>query len=240
MKRIQENKIAGIGPRAVAASRFFIALVGAGLAVAALAAEPGEIGKEAAAPRTRPDLSGHWQLNAKASDDPMQKAKEALPSPAQAGGGRRGMGGGMGGGRQGQRPGGGMGNMPSPAELSAMLTVAQALRITHQEPLLLIEDENGQRQRLYTDFRGASVSASGGLNQRVAVAGWEGAALVVETTMIGKQYIQSYQIAPEGRLIVTTQARLSEGKPVSFRLVYDAEKPGPGGRPNADSSGGRQ
>jgi hypothetical protein len=74
--------------------------------------------------------------------------------------------------------------MPS-REISALIAAAEKLDITHADPMLLIADENEQRQRLFTDFRGASVSASGGLRQRVAVAGWEGAALVVETTMIG-------------------------------------------------------
>lgn len=182
---------------------------------------------------SRPDFSGDWVLNAKASDDPLEKAMQASRLAAGSGsggmgrGGGKGHGGGMGGGRQGR---GGMGGMSgggslSAGELSALIP-AQALHMTHQDPMLLIADENDQRQRLFTDYRGASVSANGGLDQRVSVAGWEGAVLVIETTMLGKKLTQSYQIDGEtGQLVIATQARLSNAQTVSYRLVYDRHKP---------------
>jgi hypothetical protein len=112
--------------------------------------------------------------------------------------------------------------------MSALIASAEKLVITHEDPMLLIADENGQRQRLFTDFRGASVSASGGLQQRVAVAGWEGAALVVETTTNnGSKLVQNYQIDTKtGQLRVSTAAQLPELQAVSYRLVYDRAKPG--------------
>lgn len=177
---------------------------------------------------TRLDFSGIWVLNAKASDDPLEKARETMQASRQTrGGGSGGMGrgGGMGGGRQGR---GGMdgGGSLSSSELSALLAPAQELHISHQDPMLLIADEKGQRQRVFTDFRGASVSASGGLQQRVAVAGWEGAVLVVETTTLGKKFVQSYQIdGGNGQLVISSVAQVSEGQPVSYRLVYDRLKP---------------
>ena len=142
------------------------------------------------------------------------------------GSGGMGRGGGMGGGRQGR--GGGMGGSGglSSGELSALLAPAQELHVIHQDPMLLIADENAQRQRLFTDFRGASVSASGRLQQRVAVAGWEGAVLVVETTTLGKKFVQSYQInGGNEQLVISSVAQVSEGQPVSYRLVYDRLKP---------------
>lgn len=180
---------------------------------------------------SRPDFSGHWVLNVKASDDPLEKAKEAMQASRQAmGGGPGGMGrgGGMGGGkgrgggRQGR--GGGMGGSGglSSGELSALLSPAQELHITHEDPMLLIADEHDRRQRLFTDFRGASVSANGGLQQRVAVAGWEGAVLVAETTMLGKKLVQDYQIdRGTGQLVISSVAQVSVAPPVSYRLVYD-------------------
>ncbi len=187
---------------------------------------------------SRPDFSGRWTLNAKASDDPLEKAREAMQASGQPRGAGRGMGGGsggmgrgrgMGGGRQGRGGTGGAsgdGSLSS-GELSALLTPAQALHVTHEDPMLLIADERGQRQRLFTDFRGASVSASGGLQQRVAVAGWEGAVLVVETTMLGKKLVQGYQIdSATGQLVVSSAVQLSAAPPVSYRLVYDRLKPG--------------
>ncbi len=191
--------------------------------------------RSAPASPPRPDFSGDWLLNTKASDDPREKAKEAAQASKQARGGGRGMGGGpggmgrgggMGGGRQGR--GGGMGGSGglSSGELSALLAPAQELHISHQEPMLLIADESDRRQRLFTDFRGASVSASGGLQQRIAVAGWEGAVLVVETTTLGKKFVQSYQIdGGNGQLVISSVAQVSEGQPVSYRLVYDRLKP---------------
>jgi hypothetical protein len=183
----------------------------------------------------RPDFSGNWILNAKASDDPREKAKEAVQASRQARGGGRGMGGGsggmgrgggMGGGGQGRGGAGGMGGGLSSGELSALLAPAQELHITHEDPMLLIADENDQRQRLVTDFRGASVSASGGLQQRIATAGWEGAALVVETTTLGKRLVQSYHIDDRtGQLVISSVAQVSEVQSVSYRLVYDRLKP---------------
>lgn len=182
--------------------------------------------RSAPASPPRPDFSGDWLLNTKASDDPREKVKEAAQASRQARGGGRGMGGGMCGGRQGR--GGGMGGSGglSSGELSALLAPAQELHITHEAPMLLIADENAQRQRLFTDFRGASVSASGRLQQRVAVAGWEGAVLVVETTTLGKKFVQSYQInGGNEQLVISSVAQVSEGQPVSYRLVYDRIKP---------------
>lgn len=191
--------------------------------------------RSAPASPPRPDFSGDWLLNTKASDDPREKVKEAAQASRQARGGGRGMGGGsggmgrgggMGGGRQGRGGGmGGGGNLPS-GELSALPAPAQELHVIHQDPMLLISDESDRRQRLFTDFRGASVSASGGLQQRVAVAGWEGAVLVVETTTLGNKFVQSYQIdGGNEQLIISSVVQVSEGQPVSYRLVYDRFKP---------------
>jgi hypothetical protein len=191
----------------------------------------------AAAAQSRPDFSGLWAFNAKVSDDPQEKLKVAMRTmqPAKGGGremgggaGRLGRGGGMGGGRHGSGSLEGLagrGEMPS-REMSELIAATGSLDITHSDPMLLIVDGNAQRQRLYTDFRGASVSASGGLQQRVAVAGWEGAVLVVEsTTNNGLKLVQHYQIdADTGQLVISAVAHPSETRSVSFRLVYDRLK----------------
>jgi len=182
---------------------------------------------------SRPDFSGLWFLNAKASDDPSDKAQAARQAIKQARGSGRGMGGGSGGrGRSGGMGGGslvrmgGRSEMPS-REISALIATAEKLDIFHVDPMLLVIDENDQRQRLFTDFRGASVSVSGGAQQRVAVAGWEGTALVVETSMNnGSKLIQNYQIdASTGRLIVSAAVDLPDLQAVSYRLVYDRLQP---------------
>ena len=140
------------------------------------------------------------------------------------------MGGGMGGGRHGRGSPEGMagrGEMPS-REMSELIAATGSLDISHADPMLLIVDENAQRQRLFTDFRGASVSANGGLRQRVAVAGWEGGVLVVESSMSnGLKLVQHYQIdADTDQLVISAVAHPAETRPVPFRLVYDRLKPG--------------
>lgn len=191
--------------------------------------------------QSRPDFSGLWILNAKASDDPREKAKETMQAMKRAKGGGRGMGGGSGGRGRGGGMGGGRGGghlgrgssegmdaggeMPS-REISALIATAEKLDIAHEDPTLLVTDENDQRQRLFTDFRGVSVSASGGAQQRVAVAGWEGAALVVETALNnGSRLIQQYRIDAEtGQLVISAAVDLPGMQAVSYRLVYDRLK----------------
>ncbi|MDP2787914.1 MAG: hypothetical protein Q8O79_07550 [Pseudomonadota bacterium] len=231
-------------PETNAGRKRYASVLWIGLALAAGACPPLASATDAAplalaaAPQFRPDFSGHWALNAKASDDPQETLKAAMQAMQPAKGGGRGMGGGsggqgrgggMGGGRHGRGSPegmGGRGEMPS-REMSALIAAAGKLDITHADPMLLIADENEQRQRLFTDFRGASVSASGGLRQQVAVAGWEGTALVVETTMIGgTKLIQHYQIdADTGQLVISAVVHPAEIRPVPFRLVYDRLKP---------------
>lgn len=94
--------------------------------------------------------------------------------------------------------------------------------------MLLIADENDRRQRLFTDFRGASVSVSDNSQQRVAVAGWESGALVVESRMNhGSKLVRQYQIDAEtDQLIILSTVELPALQEVAFRLVYDRLKPG--------------
>lgn len=207
--------------------------------IAQIVPAPAGPGTAVAASHVRKDLSGSWLLDTEASDDPEKRIREAMKSMMQAGGGGRGMsggspgrgrGGGMGGGQQGRGPAGGMGSRGQrpQAELAALATTSPSLEITHEDPMLLIVHEGSRTQRLYTDFRGATVSANGGLDQRVTVAGWEGAVLVVETiTNGGLRLIQRYQMdIATDRLVIASAIHLPELQPVSFRLVYNRSKRG--------------
>lgn len=210
--------------------------VGSAASDKALSAAPGT---RVAEPKVRPDFSGSWSLDTRASDDPQEKIKEAMKAMKPAGGGGRGMqggsggqgrGGGMGGGRQARGSSGGMderGGMRS-GDLSVLTAAPGTLNVSHEDPMLLFVDENDQRQRIFTDFRGASVSGSGSMQQRVTVAGWEGAVLVVETTMnSGARLIQRYQIEPEtGQLRIASAIHLPGMQPVTFQLVYDRSRRG--------------
>lgn len=191
----------------------------------------------------RPDFSGHWVLDPKASDDPRERIRQAMKKAMGGGPGMRngmgrggGMGGGMGGGRQGGGPAGGMagrGEGPSSGEVSELVVVSKRLDITHEDPLLVLADEHDRQQRLFTDFRGASVSVSEA-PQRVAVAGWEGGVLVVESRLSeGSKRVQQYRIDAEtDRLMVSTAAEL-RGAQVVFVTVYDRLKPGAAASPAA-------
>lgn len=195
-------------------------------------------------PQSRPDFSGHWILDAKASDDPQERIKQAMKQARSDGQGMRGGGmggGGMGGKRQGRGSQAGMdGRSEMPFDdRAARVTPAKTLDITHEDPMLLIADENDRHQRLFTDFRGISVSASGGGQQQAAVAGWEGDVLVVESRMNhGSRRVQQYRIdAGTGRLMISSAVELPNLREVSFRLVYDRLKSRPDAGRNQAANG---
>jgi len=132
--------------------------------------------RSAPASPPRPDFSGDWRLNTKASGHPRGKAKEAAQAPILARGGAHGMGGGpggmdRGGGRQGRGGGMGGGGGLSVGELSALLAPAQELHVIHPYPMLLIANESNRRKRIFTNFRGANVFASGGLQHQLIAHG---------------------------------------------------------------------
>lgn len=187
-----------------------------------------------AKPQSRPDFSGQWTLDARASDDPQERLGQAMKKSGSGGQGVRGggmsRGGGMGGKRQGRGSREAMGvrsEMPF-EDRTALTAAAKKLDITHHDPMLLIADENERQQRLFTDFRGVSVSASGGAQQQVAVAGWEGDVLVVESRMRhGSRLVQQFRIDAEtGQLMISSVAELPDLREVTFRLVYDRLKTG--------------
>lgn len=192
------------------------------------------------AAQSRPDFTGLWSLNPDVSDNPRERLKEAMQARRQSKGGGMGggmghgggmgggMGRGMGGGRHGSSESMGGRGMQSSAESLSLIIAAEQIDIRHEEPMLLITDENDQRQRLFTDLRGSSVSASGGFQQHVSVAGWEGSILVVETSLnSGARLTQNYQFdAGTDQLVIASVANLPEGQAVSYRLVYERMKSG--------------
>lgn len=179
-------------------------------------------------PQSRPDFSGHWTLDTEASDDPQERIKQAMKQARS--GGQAMQGGGMGGKRQGRGSQEGMGGrseMPFD-DRAALVATAKTLDITHEDPMLLIVDENDRHQRLFTDFRGISVSASGGAQPQAAVAGWESDVLVVESRMNhGSKLVQQYRIDAEtGRLMISSAVELPNLQEATFHLVYTRLTPG--------------
>lgn len=185
--------------------------------------------------RPPPDFSGTWLLDKAASDDPQAKIQEAREMMRESNGMRGGMRGGFGrakgGDMGGRRQGGGRGaprGMPaaSAGELRILISGVEVLELSHADPMLLISVDGGPQQRLFTDFRGAAVSASGSVPQAVTTAGWEGDALVIETTQDGNPtLLQRYHLnADTGQLEVITNLMLpGTSKNVSIKYFYDRE-----------------
>lgn len=189
---------------------------------------------------SRPNLSGFWAVNKEQSDDAREKLKESMKDVRgmRSKSGQHGMGGGSGrgggsgkgggGGKKGggKRTGSGQGRSGSSLQdMLLMFDAREALEITHEDPMLLITTEDGRMQRLFTDYRGIAISASGAIRQKLSTAGWEGDILVVETTdNNGTRWIQRYQLnAQSGQLGVSNEIRLPMlEKPVRIDRVYDS------------------
>ena len=105
------------------------------------------------------------------------------------------------------------------------MAMPRTLELSYHEPELVLTDDSGRRRIVYTDNRGASVSASGGMSQQTTIAGWEGGALVIETTSGGGELrrVQHYRLAGDGqRLTITTELLLANReKPLTVTCVYD-------------------
>ncbi len=191
---------------------------------------------------SHPDLSGYWVLNEEQSDDFREKMKDAMEEARdnRRGNAKNGMGGGSGRGKGGKgkghgggkRAGSGMGHGgsgPGLQGVQALLAAREVLDIKHQDPMLLIITGDGRTQRLFTDYRGMSISASGAIQQKLSTAGWEGNSLVVETTdNNGLRLLQRYQLdAQLFQLKVDTEILLpSQAAPVHIITVYDADSAG--------------
>jgi len=122
----------------------------------------------AAAP---PVLTGAWVLDETAGDDPRRQLQDALESPAPGTAGRG-------------RPGGRTAGDQAQAVPGMPRTISERLDIIHREPAIRIIAKGGREERLFTDYRGTSVSAKGA-SQVVTTAGWEEATLVVESHLRG-------------------------------------------------------
>ena len=184
----------------------------------------------------KPDLSGTWVLNRELSENPQEKINESRQQVGNTRGNksmsdRRGDGqGGKGsGGKHSGIKNNYAGNKENgrrqeslPQELQAILKASETLELKHEEPLLTIITKDSQ-QRVYTDFRGTSVSVSGGMNQIITTAGWESDVLVVESTMNGGRFIQQFNLNAESRqLWVSTLISTSRlPKHIQFNRVYE-------------------
>ncbi|MCU7931009.1 MAG: hypothetical protein KZQ90_09425 [Candidatus Thiodiazotropha sp. (ex Codakia rugifera)] len=188
-------------------------------------------------PPSNPNLSGFWVLNRKLSDDAQKILKESMQQARSSGKGdfepnsRGGMkGGGRRNGMRGShssadraRKSGGQNKLFR--ELHALFSESENLVLTHDDPILLIVTDDGWQQRIFTDNRGTSISASGGINQKVTTAGWVKNTLVVETTSdSGPRLIQQYTMNIDPyQLVIRTDIQLSDlSDMISIKRIYES------------------
>lgn len=173
---------------------------------------------------SRPCLDGVWLINRQLSDDATERLADAIE------GGRKS--------RRFAEVSRAMGIADSTVQTLArrapVVATARPARLVvrHREPTIVFGEPGPGQQRLYTDFRGASVSALGGSGQRVVTAGWQQQDLIVETATAGGQRLVERFSVEDGdgsaprRLLLTRETVLRDGRrdaTLSVRLVYEAD-----------------
>jgi hypothetical protein len=109
-----------------------------------------------------------------------------------------------------------------PGAWETVFVAPRSLDVHHADPVLRITTL-GRTRELHTDLRGTAVSAGTAARQEVSVAGWENAAVVVETALgEGATLIQRYRLEAGGAELhvdyLYDLPRLEE--PVTLTLVY--------------------
>lgn len=158
-----------------------------------------------------PVLTGAWVLEGTVADAPRARLREVLESRPP---GRERLGGPPIGARAADGAAAAVPGMPR--------TIAERLDIIHHDPAIRITPAGGREERLYTDYRGASVSAKGD-SQVVATAGWEGDTLVVESHLRGGvQVLRRYRLDPQADELDFTVEFKGRwwSEPVSIPVTY--------------------
>jgi hypothetical protein len=151
-----------------------------------------------------PDFSGMWLLDKSASDNPEEIIKASLDKRKKpsffTGGGMSGRGTDMEGEGFSKPPFGGTDeNVPFDKHPPAALSVDH-LEIFHSDPELHIVADKIGEQTIFTDLRSTSITALGGLQQKVVIAGWENNDLVIETrTLDGSATVQRLRLLDNPR-----------------------------------------
>lgn len=186
---------------------------------------------------TRPNFTGVWVLDHSVSDDPKKILKNIKKSKNGLLDGGKGFGKGPEGGKRRGKPEkdrhGGMGRSMAKSPPFGNEKVADQLEkliinklvIQHNEPSFRINMGKYGYKRIYTDLRGSSVSALGGVDQPVSFAGWEGNSLVIETTQNNAKKINEHftLLTNPKRLerIIEILARDPENNTIQIKQVYE-------------------
>jgi hypothetical protein len=203
-----------------------------------------------------PNLSGTWQLNKDASDDPkkvMEEARASTPGgggsgggAGHGGGGGHGHGGGGGGGMGGSGSSGGSGGRHgsgsagggepgTPGPDPEILTALETLTIAHAEPKLTIKDASGRERVVYTDGRVVEEERSHGGKTKVEAQWKDGRIEIVSKPETGLKVTEAFSITADGsHLTLTTKMEGGRGGTVTIRRIYDVVKPAAVGPPVAN------
>lgn len=154
----------------------------------------------------QPNFTGTWRLNRGLSDKPQEKVKEAI-------------------GKRGGRLGKIMGGRAAQDRMKDNASMAEVLRIIHNDPEFQVNGNNNVSRRIFTDGRKVNNTTPKGESIETT-ARWQGSQLVVVTQRAnGGKLTQTYSLESGGRqMIVSTQItgqRLD--RPIELRFVYDAE-----------------
>ena len=154
----------------------------------------------------QPNFTGTWRLNRELSDNAQEKIKEAV-------------------GKKGGMLGKIMGGRVAQDRMKDGASMAEVLRITHNDPEIQVSGNNNLTRRLFTDGRKVSNTRPKGESLETT-ARWQGSQLVVATQRAnGGKLTQTYSLERGGRrMIVSTQiASQRLDRPIEMRFVYDAE-----------------
>lgn len=165
------------------------------------------------AAKDRADFTGLWTLDEKASDDPVEKWREAVENQE-----RRTVR----GGRPripdeltqtGERP---------EDRLRALVEGVEELNIDHEGDLLRVRYKNGRERLLYTDGRELGAELENGLLD--AKATWKKGTIVVKgESARGGRRTEVFELSEDGKeltVTVTLAGRGARAPTVTFRRVY--------------------
>ncbi len=188
----------------------------------------------AAATGQRPDLSGHWTLNATQSDNPrdmIQGQDTAEGARRWGGGGRRG---GLGGGGRGSFGGGrgGYGGRSGGISDEQRARIRQTMQLALDAPAALTIAMSDSTVTLTPDGKAAATIYGDRrkLKQTVEGAGdieitghWQGNDFVVERKVSGGGKVsEDYLRSQDGKqLFVIVSFDVGRGRSTEFRRVYD-------------------
>lgn len=197
-----------------------------------------------------PNFTGHWLLNADASDDVGARMREAGGPEGRGrgrgpGGGMGGPGGGMGGpggggmggfggpggmgdpSGQGGGPGGmgrpggrDQGDRRGPGDMREREAAMAEIEISHDDPVMTVVDARAHQQKYYTDGRSAPVGPNG--DGPKAKAKWKDGRLVVEVSGgRGPRVTETYERSESGAQLTVTVKMDGGPRNISFKRVYD-------------------